>query len=375
VSTHTFASTASERSGIEVNRGLNVGIIGLGFIGEVHTRAIRAAGSTVQAVSAFSLGEARAAAAKAGIPRALATEELMADKDIEVIHICTPNIYHAELTEMALRNGKHVICEKPLATSFADAKRLTQIAEESGLVATVPFVYRYYPALREARSRIAASGKSPDLIHGYYLQDWLAAESADNWRVDPKLGGPSRAFGDIGVHWCDLIEFVSGEKIARVNAQFLKVFENRGQTKSVSTEDGATIIFETQGGAKGSLVLSQVSAGRKNKLWFSIEGPQYSFVFDQENPDSLWQGGIASNQMHLRGSQGESVEASRLSYLPAGHPQGYQDCFNAFIADTYAAIGGAKIEGLPLFVDGLRATQLTEAVLRSAEIRDWVEIV
>ena len=122
-------------------------------------------------------------------------------------------------------------------------------------------------------------------------------------------------------------------------------------------------------------MLSQVSAGRKNKLWFSVEGPQYSYVFDQENPDSLWLGGIESNQIFIRGNLGESPEASRYSYLPAGHPQGYQDCFNAFVAETYAAIDGEEVEGLPRFIDGLRATQLTEAVLRSAEIRDWVETI
>ena len=373
--TNTFAAPASDIAGQRTKKAHNVGLVGFGFIGEVHLRAIRAAGSTVQAVSAFSIEEAKAASEKTGIPRALSTEELLADKDIDVIHICTPNIYHAQLAELAIRNGKHVVCEKPLATSFSDAQRLTQLAEEFGVVATVPFVYRYDPTIHEARFQISQSGKSPDLIHGYYLQDWLASENADNWRVDPKLGGPSRAFGDIGVHWCDLIEFVSGEKIARVNAQFLKVFQNRGQNKSISTEDGATVLFETEKGAKGSFVLSQVSAGRKNKLWFSVEGPQYSYVFDQENPDSLWLGGIESNQIFIRGNLGESPEASRYSYLPAGHPQGYQDCFNAFVAETYAAIDGEEVEGLPRFIDGLRATQLTEAVLRSAEIRDWVETI
>lgn len=357
-----------------IRRTHNVGVIGTGFIGEVHIRAIRASGNNVQAVSAANLNEAKAAALKSNISSALTTEAIMADSNIEVVHICTPNVFHAELAEMAIRNGKHVICEKPLAISESDSQHLTNLAAEFSVIATVPFIYRYYPSIREARELIHSSGISPKLIHGFYLQDWLASIGADNWRINPKMGGPSRAFGDIGVHWCDLVEFVSGHKIVRVNAQLLKIFETRGNNVSVSTEDGGCILFQTDKGAQGSLVLNQASAGRKNKLWFSIEGPEYSFVFDQENPDSLWRGGIEVNETYMRGSQGESAAANRYSFLPAGHPQGYQDCFNAFVQDTYDAIDGREIDGLPRFVDGYRASKLTAAVLRSAATNNWVEI-
>jgi hypothetical protein len=352
----------------------NVGVIGTGFIGEVHIRAIRASGNFVQAVSAATLEEARAAATKSNIPNALTTDAIMSDSSIDVVHICTPNVFHAELAEMAMRSGKHVVCEKPLAISVSDARRLTDLARDLSLIATVPFIYRYYPSIREARALIQSSGISPKLIHGFYLQDWLASIGTDNWRINPALGGPSRAFGDIGVHWCDLIEFVSGHRIVRVNAQLMKVFQTRGNNTAVSTEDGGCILFQTDKGAQGSLVLNQASAGRKNKLWFSIEGPEYSFVFDQENPDSLWRGGIEVNETYIRGSLGQSPAANRYSFLPAGHPQGYQDCFNAFIADTYEAIAGNQIDGLPEFFDGFRASQLTEAVLNSAATQSWVEI-
>jgi predicted dehydrogenase len=304
----------------------------------------------------------------------MTTEALMADPTIDVVHICTPNVFHAELAEMAIRSGKHVICEKPLAISQSEALHLTNLAREAGVVATVPFIYRFYPSIREARAQLQASGVSPKLIHGYYLQDWLASVGADNWRINPAIGGPSRAFGDIGVHWCDLIEFVTGHKIVRVNAQLLRIFETRGKNTAVSTEDGGTILFQTDKGAQGSLVLNQASAGRKNKLWFSIEGPEYSFVFDQENPDALWRGGVDVNETYMRATQGESAAANRYSFLPAGHPQGYQDCFNAFVADTYEAIDGHDLEGLPRFVDGFRASQLTEAVLQSAASQGWVDI-
>jgi predicted dehydrogenase len=371
MSANTFAKQIDFVSN---QRTLNAGIIGLGFSGEVHVRAIRAAGHNVRAIAAGTPGIARDAAQKVNVDIACTAEEMIADPDIDVIHICTPNVFHAPLAELAIMSGKHVICEKPLAISVADAEALTRLAKEKNVVATVPFIYRYYPSVREVRSQIAASFSVLNLIHGYYLQDWLASDEIKNWRIDPKLGGPSRAFGDIGVHWCDIIEFVTGQRIVRLNAQLLKVFEGRGKYSSADTEDGGTIMFETDKGARGSVVLSQVSPGRKNKLWFSIEGPEHSYVFDQESPDSFWRGGIESNQIIMRGNPAESSEAGRYSILPAGHPQGYQDCFNAFVKDTYEAIGGRAIEGMPQFVDGLRAAQLTEAVLRSAETREWVEI-
>ena len=369
MSTNTFSRTEREQTRVAT---LNAGIIGLGFIGEVHARAIRANGHNLRAVSAANIDIARDGAQKVGAEFAVTTEAMMSDPEIDVIHICTPNIFHAELATLALQNGKHVICEKPLAISVADAQRLTELAHEKKLVATVPFIYRYYPTVRDARARLAASDFAPHLLHGYYLQDWLASDEVENWRIDPKLGGPSRAFGDIGVHWVDLIEFVTGQRITRLNAQLMRVFESRSDAPSVGTEDGATIIFETNTGAQGSLVLSQVSAGRKNKLWFSVEGHGYSYVFDQENPDSLWQGGVDVNSTFMRGSASEG--ASRFSILPAGHPQGYQDCFNAFIADTYSAISSGEIDGLPRFADGLRAARLTAAVLESAKTQQWVEV-
>ena len=355
-------------------RTLNAGIIGLGFIGEVHVRAIRSGGHNVRAIAAANLTLARQAANKVNVELALTAEQMVEDPEIDIIHICTPNVFHAELAELAISYGKHVICEKPLATSAIDAEKLVNLAKQKGVVATVPFIYRYYSTVREIRERLRISSVKPTLLHGYYLQDWLASDSVENWRIDPNLGGPSRAFADIGVHWCDLIEFVTGQRITRVNAQLLKVYASRANAPHVNTEDGGTIIFETDSGAQGSLVLSQVSAGRKNKIWFSVDGHDYSYAFDQENPDSLWQGGIDSNQIHMRGNARESDPAARFSFLPPGHPQGYQDCFNAFIFDTYDAILQGPSDGLPQFIDGLRAAQLTEAVLKSAQTQSWVEV-
>ncbi len=371
MSTNTFDRAVITKTSRQT---INAGVIGLGFIGEVHVRAIRSGGHIVRAIAAANIEIARELADKVNVELAFSVQQMVEDPEIDVIHICTPNIFHAEIAELAIKFGKHVICEKPLATNVIDAEHLVYLAKEKGVVATVPFIYRYYPAIREIRERLKASSAQPNLLHGYYLQDWLASDSVENWRIDPNLGGPSRAFSDIGVHWCDLIEFVTGQRIVRVNAQLLKVYASRTNAPHVNTEDGGTIIFETDTGAQGSLVLSQVSAGRKNKIWISLEGHGYSYAFDQENPESLWEGGLESNQIHMRGNARESKAAGRLSYLPAGHPQGYQDCFNAFISDSYEAILSGPTDGLPQFIDGLRAAQLTEAVLKSARTKSWVEV-
>lgn len=356
------------------------GIIGTGFMGTVHSHAVRAAGSTVSAVAGSSLASAEAAVARLGAQAAAGSPEaLIARDDVDVVHICTPNATHADLARLAIAAGKAVICEKPLATTIEDAKELTDLAEQANVVTAVPFVYRFYPAVREARERIH-NGEAGRLwlLHGSYLQDWLAGAAATNWRVDSKLGGASRAFGDIGVHWCDLMEFTTGHRISRIMASTSRAHEQReslGQLSPVSTEDGATLLFETDKGAAGSLVVSQVSPGRKNRLWFSFDGTAASFSFNQETPDTLHIGRVDSTSHIPVGPETLSTPGGgRYAKLPAGHPQGYQDSFNAFVADTYAAVQGHEPEGLPTFRDGLRAALLTDAVVTSAARQSWVDV-
>jgi predicted dehydrogenase len=358
---------------------LRAGIVGAGFMGEVHARAVRAAGGVVARVAASTPERSAAAAARLGAEApAESAEALSTSDDVDVVHVCTPNALHVPTAEQALAAGKPVVCEKPLATTVEDARRLTATAVQSALVATVPFVYRFYGTVREARARVAAGETGPlRLLHGTYLQDWLSKREDSNWRVDPELGGASRAFGDIGVHWCDLMEFVTGHQVTRLTARMVTAFDRRGSElgpDAIGTEDAATVLFETDQGASGAVVISQVSPGRKNRLWFSFDGAEASLSFDQENPESLWIGGRAHNQLVMRGAEGTSEAAARYSVVPAGHPQGYQDCFNAFVADTYAAIAGVQPDGLPTFADGLRAAILTQAVVESAASQTWVEV-
>jgi len=353
---------------------IRAGIVGVGFMGTVHARAVRRAGGSVSRIMGSSPASSRAGAERIGADFATDTlAELLAADDVDVIHVCTPNGTHASIVRATIAAGKHVVCEKPLAVDPVEAEELVRLAADAGVTATVPFVYRFYPTVREARARVADGTAGPvRLLHGSYLQDWMAEDTDDDWRVDAAAGGASRAFADIGVHWCDLVEFVSGHRITRLAARtVIGVPERNG--RRVHTEDAAVVLFETDRGAFGNLTISQISPGRKNRLWFSVDGASESLCFDQENPESLWIGGREVNRQLLRGTS-EGPGAARYSVVPAGHPQGYQDCFDAFVADTYAALTAEAPDGLPTFADGLRATRITQAVLDSSRTSSWVDV-
>jgi predicted dehydrogenase len=360
---------------------LGVGIVGGGFMATVHSRAARAARGRLVGIVSSSPARAQAAADELGIETAYASvDELLADDAIDVVHVCTPNALHADQASAALAAGKHVVCEKPLATSVPDAAALVEQAASASragtpLVATVPFVYRFHPLVREARARVQAGQLGRLLsIHGSYLQDWLLSAGDDNWRVDSAAGGRSRAFADIGSHLVDLTEFITGDRITRVSATTRTFFDARASHSQITTEDAAAIVVETAGGALGTLLVSQVAPGRKNRLHLEIAGAESSLGFDQEQPETLWVGRRAGTQVIPRDADQLTPDAARLSVVPAGHPQGYQDAFNAFVADTYAAIAGATPDGLPRFEDGLRAARITDAVLDSAERGSWVAL-
>ncbi|HMJ76437.1 MAG TPA: Gfo/Idh/MocA family oxidoreductase, partial [Iamia sp.] len=200
-----------------------------------------------------------------------------------------------------------------------------------------------------------------------------ARPTDDSWRVDPDRGGATRAFGDVGSHWCDLLEFLTGARITALSARLVTAIADRA-SGPVTTDDIATLSFEATGGLVGTAVMSQVSPGRKNRLAIEISGIEGSIAFDQEEPERLWVGGLEVNQILLRDPATASPAAAPYSSLPAGHPQGYQDCFTHFVADTAAAIAGSAVDGLPTFADGRRAAALAEAVVASAASGGWVEV-
>lgn len=370
---------------------LGIAIVGTGMIGAVHRRAALLAGADIRGVAASSPQRALEVAQSWNVPRAYRDiEEVVADPQVQVVHVCTPNHLHHPMAQAALQAGKHVICEKPLATTLEDAEALAALAAATGLIATVPFVYRYHPVVRQARARIAQGDLGPlHLIHGSYLQDWLLDPASNNWRVNPALGGASRVFADIGSHWCDLVEWVSGERFTEVSAAFDTVIAERsadtgksfskpaagGAMQAVASEDVAAAMFRTGAGTLASLTVSQVSAGRRNRLWFEIDGARASVAFNQEDAERLWIGlPDQREEVFVRGPGAGSAEQRRLSVLPAGHAQGYGHCFEAFVADTYRAIEGERPEGLPTFEDGVRSALIVDRVITSARTRAWTAI-
>jgi predicted dehydrogenase len=373
---------------------LRVGVVGAGFIGQVHARAARRAGARLVGVASSTPESTQAAVQRLGAERGFETDELVVSADVDVVHVCTPNHLHRPLAEAALSAGKHVICEKPLATDPADAEALWVAADAAGTVATVPFVYRFYPMVREARARIDDGFGPIRLVHGAYLQDWLSTERDDNWRVDVDTSGSSRAFADIGSHWCDLVEFVTGDRLDAVCAELVTAVPERvelgphahafaggddggGRRRAVTTEDIALALFRTVGGVTGAVVISQISSGRKNQVRFEITGTEATLAFDQEHPESLWVGGRTHSEVVVRDAAHLHPAAARYCTVPPGHPQGYQECFDAFVADTYRAIAAGStdaVDGLPTFADGARSTQITAAVLRSAATRRWEDV-
>ena len=347
---------------------------------QVHSRAARAAGATTAVLASSSRERALTAAQDLGIERAADDLAELLTQDVDVVHVCTPNATHAAFALAVLEAGVHVICEKPLATHVDDARalaaaRTTVVVERSerGVVAAVPFVYRYHPMVREARARVAA-GEIGDLltVDCGYLQDWMLLPGDDDWRVTSADGGPSRAFADIGSHLCDLLEFVAGERIVRLTARTRRVYAERAG-RPVTNEDAVSILVEMESGAIGTLLISQMAAGRKNSLTLELHGAQASIRFDQERPEELWIGEREGSRHLFRDPQTAHPGVARFSTVPAGHAQGYQDAFNGFVADAYAAIRGESPDGLPTFDDGVRAAQLTEAVLIAADEQRWVD--
>ncbi len=370
-----------------------VAILGAGMIASVHRRAALLAGAEVTGVLASSPERSRHVAAQWGLPTAYdGLDDVLTDDRVDAVHVCTPNTTHTSYAEAVLRAGKHVICEKPLGVSVDEAERMAGLAAESDLVATVPFVYRYHPIVRELRARrLAGEFGNWNLLHGSYLQDWMLSPDASGWRVDPDSGGPSRAFADIGSHWCDLVEWVAGEQFAELLAATSVAVPHRptaggpsftspaseasaGDRVAVSTEDSAALLLCTRGDVLASATISQVAAGRKNRLWFELDGARSSAVFDQEDPERAWLGTPDGASVIMRDLNSGSDEQRRLSHLPGGHTQGYAQCFEAFVADTYAAIDGESPEGLPTFADGVRSARLVEAVLTSSRTGSWTKV-
>lgn len=377
---------------------IKVGIIGSGFIGPAHIEALRRLGFVqVVALCDGSLSQAQEKARQLNVPFAYGSvEELLAHPELQVVHNCTPNHLHAQINRQILQAGKHLFSEKPLCMTAQEARELVTLAEQTGVVHGVSFVYRQFAMVRQAASMMR-EGSLGRLFasHGSYLQDWMLLETDYNWRVDPTVGGASRAVADIGSHWCDTVQFVTGRRITEVMADLSIVWPTRkanltgAQTfshdeqgryadKSVSTEDFASVLLRFDDGSKGSFSVSQVSAGRKNRLSFEINGSQQSVAWDQEIPQQLWIGHRAQANQLLTDDPGlMNRDVADSAHFPGGHIEGWPDAFKNMMGQFYRAVQAGKMPEQPLFAtfyDGAEVMYIIDAILKSHQQQRWVRV-
>lgn len=383
---------------------IRAAVIGTGFIGAVHAEAIRRVGAELVGVLGSSPERGSAGAQRIGTTAFASLEELLAS-DVDVVHVTSPNSLHAEHAVAALQAGKHVVCEKPLATTLSDAERMARVADvaaHSGLVSAICFNVRFYPLLHEARARIAAGDiGAVHTVTGSYRQDWLLKPTDWNWRLDTDVGGATRAVADIGSHWLDLAEFAVGAPVVRVFADLQTVHATRyrpvGEVQTfgsgstgfgaagtravaISNDDAATLLLRFDGGAHGSMTVSQVAAGRKNDLRLHIDGADGSLSWLSTDPDTLHVGRRdGANEVHYRDPGGMRPEAARVSFYPAGHVEGFGETFRGLVQEVYADIttGGTGPRGTasyPTFRDGLHATRINDAIVRSAATGTWAGV-
>lgn len=375
---------------------VRVAVAGTGFMGRVHLEALR----RVEHVEVAAIvGRNAAAAERLGdafdVPR-MSWEAALGDASIEAVHICTPNALHYSMTKEALVAGKHVLCEKPLAVSVREAAQLVDLAAERGVRNGLCHNLRYYPMVQQMRA-MREAGELGEIVavQGTYSQDWLLYERDWNWRVTQEMGGPSRCMADIGSHWFDMVEHVTGLRVTELCADLNTVHKTRKQPRgpvetfankmagagktvdtAVDTEDFGAVIFRMGERARGSMTASQVSAGRKNRLSLEIYGTKAGVTWDQERPDELWMGERdGANRVTVKDPALLREGARGFADLPGGHSEGYDDTFKQLFRRFYRAVReGGKAE-YPEFADGLRQMRILEAELESSRARRWVVVV
>lgn len=378
---------------------IKAAIVGTGFIGPAHLEALRRIPYVeVTALCEVNMELARAKADILGIPNAYTFEEMLQQKDIDVVHICTPNFLHYSQSKAALEAGKHVVCEKPLATKIEEAEELVALAKETGLVNAVHFNLRYYPMVRQMKT-MRENGDLGEVysIMGSYLQDWLFLKTDYNWRLEPDKSGDSRAIADIGSHLLDLTEYVTGLKVTDVMADFSTVHKTRlkplkaietysgkmlqesdYEEVPINTEDHATVMLRFDNGNKGSVTVSQVNAGRKNRLNIEIAGSKSNYEWCSEKPNELWIGKRESANQHLMKDPSLfTPEAAGLISFPGGHNEGFPDTSKQMFKEVYAAIREGKQPekpSFPTFEDGHRELLICERIIESHRKQSWVKI-
>jgi predicted dehydrogenase len=378
---------------------VGVAVVGAGFMGGVHSEALRRAGCEIVGVLGVSDAESSSFAAAVGTKPYGSLGELLADPAVQSVHLATPNKLHFPMAKAALEAGKHVLCEKPLAmTSRETAELVALAAEHPQQVAAVNYNIRFYPLNIEARERVR--GGALGRVHhvtGSYVQDWLLLETDYNWRVLAAEGGALRAVADIGTHWLDLVHAITGLEVEAVCADLMVVHPVRRRPKGevetfsgklakedelepvdISTEDYGGILLRFKGGARGTLTVSQVTAGRKNSLRYEIAGEKGALAWNSEDPEELWIGRrTGPNEVLMRDPSLLSAAARSAVGVPGGHAEGYADTFKQHFRAVYGYVTAGDFRAprpFATFQDGHREVVLCEAVLASHRKRGWVEV-
>lgn len=377
---------------------IRTAILGTGFMGIVHTEAIRRLGNVeVAAVAGSSDSKAKAFADQLYIDRSTGDwESLLKDPSIDAVHICTPNALHHPMAKVAIEYGKHVLCEKPLTMTSAEAKDLLDRAEVKGIVHATNHNLRYYPVVQQIRQMIAAGELGEVLaVQGTYSQDWLLYDTDYNWRIEAEHNGKLRAMGDIGSHWMDMVQHLTALPITAVCGELTTFHKTRkkpkgsvqtfsGKTLSpddylsipIDTDDFGAVLLHLGDRARGSFTVSQVSAGNKNSFRMEIYGTKCGVSWNQERPDELWIGHRNSpNQVILKDPSLLMGGAAGFADLPGGHSEGYDDSHKQLFKRFYKRVAdrSATID-YPTFADGLKGMLLLEAVAQSSASRAWVDL-
>jgi len=377
---------------------LKAALIGTGFMGKVHSENLRRLG-TVEIVALAGSNSERALqfGKSIGVNRTTGDyKELLEDPTIDAVHVLTPNALHYAICRAALEAGKHVLCEKPFTVSLEQARELVDLAAKTGLANCIQHNLRYYPVVQQIRRMIEAGDLGEILIvQGTYSQDWLLYDTDWNWRADAKENGALRAMGDIGSHWMDMIQHVTGLPITELCADLATFHHTRRRPKGsvetfagktpqpgdyetvpIDTDDFGSVLLRMGDRARGAFTVSQMSAGRKNRFTIDIYGTRAGVSWNQERPDELWIGQRNSpNQILVKDPALLYPKAAAYADLPGGHSEGYDDTHKQVFKRFYARVAdpAAPVE-YPTFEDGLRGMQLLEKVEESSKKRGWVTV-
>lgn len=379
-------------------RKIKTAIIGTGFMGKVHAENVRRLGNVEIAAVVGSRPEtAQKFADNFGIPLATANlKDVLDNREIEAIHVCTPNVDHYPMSMAGIEAGKAVLCEKPMTMDVAEAQKLVDAAKAKNALNCVQHNLRYYPVVQQIRQMIAAGDLGDILIvQGTYSQDWLLYDTDWNWRLDSKENGKLRVMGDIGSHWMDMIQHLAGQNITAVCAELDTFHKERKRPKGsvetfsgkkamgvdydvfpIDTEDFAMVMLHLGDRARGAFTVSQMSAGRKNRFTFEIFGTKAGVSWNQEQPDTLWIGHRNEpNQIIIKDGSLFYPAAAKFADLPGGHSEGYDDSHKQVFKHFYAKIADANVPiDYPTFEDGLHGMILLSKVAESAAKRAWVDV-